>query len=148
MPLKFKPQSLNRHLAKLISEVFLRPLLLVRKPQTWGCVFADLIDSFELGSHGKFVFLVTMWFQYILWKTENDHLLWAGNIWCTFFFFLTCCYIVFSLPLIIYIEKRLHFDLTSCLLRNLICKYMLGVKDSELKYRVKVMKYWARKKIW
>lgn len=56
-------------------------------------------------------------------------------------FFLTCCYIVFSLPLIIYIEKKATFDLTSCLLRNLICKYMLGVKDSELKYRVKVMKY-------
>lgn len=62
-------------------------------------------------------------------------------------FFNLLCYIVFSLPLIIYIEKKATFDLTSCLLRNLICKYMLGVKDSELKYRVKVMKYWARKKI-
>ena len=97
------------HLAKLILEVFLKSLVLVRKPQTWGCVFVDLIDSFELGSRGKFVFLVTMWVQYILWKTENDHLLWAGNIWCTFFFFLTCCSIVFSLPLIIYIEKKATF---------------------------------------
>ena len=103
------------HLANLISEV-LKPLLLVGKPQTWGCVFVDLTDSFELGSHGKFVFLVyndfndflsTTWFQYILWKTENDHLLWAGNIWCTFF--LTCSCIVFNLSLIIYIEKKATF---------------------------------------
>ena len=47
-------------------------------------------------------------------------------------FFLTCCCIVLNLPLIVYILKRLHFDLTSYLLRNLICKYMLGVKDSEV----------------
>ena len=73
----------------------------------------------------------------------------CGQVTSGVSFFLTWCCIVFNLPLIVYILKKATFWLNQLSTKKLNMQiYARSKRQWGLKYRVKIMNYWARKNTW